>query len=220
MNSQFASLGNQRADHNSHFPSPPACGCDSSHESNAGNSSLPRGSGWFEGLKRWFTPAPPQGLTVTVCSPPPARARSRTNVFHPHPAGSFVALCVSAGFCEPTEDGRPVFRLVYRTTARRPDGCPHVIGSRFIGPFGENHRLWRFLGHWRGCPLTLAERETGIDYDQLVGCSGLITVVRDTMYPAKASRIRRLLPCPAGLGRGLTEVFWEPEHSIHTDDCS
>lgn len=211
MNSQFASLGNQRADHNSHFLSPPACGCDSSHESIAGNGSDPQGNGWFEGLKRWITPATPQGQTVNVCSRPPGTALPRTGGFHPHPAGSYVALCVSARFWDPTMDGCPVFRLVFRSTAERLDRSPHVIGSRFIGPFGENHHLWKFLGHWRGWPLTLAEREAGIDYDQLVGCSGLITVVRNTMYPAQASRIHRITPCPAELGRGLAEALWQPQ---------
>ncbi|NDJ14986.1 MAG: hypothetical protein EBY17_27985 [Acidobacteriia bacterium] len=210
MDNQFASLDSQRVDTNSNFQSSPVFSDDGADESIAGNSSLPGSNGWFESLKRWFMPAKPQGQTVNVDGLQTDTMLSKEPDYSPHPTGSFVALCVSAGFQEPTRDGRPVFRVVFRTTARRRQGSAQLIGSRFIGPFGENHHLWKFLGHWRGRPFTSAEREAGIHYEQLVGSSGVITVDRNSRCPAKGSFIRRLKPCPAELGRGLKGVLRQP----------
>lgn len=211
MNNQFASLDSQRADNNSHFLSSPVFRDDNAHESIAGNSSLPRGSGWFESLKRWFTPATHQGQTVNVCSPSPAMTLRRESVYSPHPVGSFVASCVSAGFHAHTEDGRPVFRLVFRTTARRPDGTAHLIGRRFIGPFGERHPLWGFLGYWRGRRLTATELEAGIGYGTLFGTSAVITVSANRLGPVNPPRITRIAPCPIELSRNLKRVANHPK---------
>ncbi len=211
MTSQFASLDSQRADHNSHFLSPPACGCDSSYESIARNGSDPQGNGWFEGLKRWFTPATPQGQTVNVCSPSPGMTLRRESVYSPHPLGSFVALCVSAGFHDPTEEGRPVFRVVFRTTARRQDGTAHVIGMRFYGPFRQSNYLWKFLGYWRGWPLTPAELEAGIGYGALFGTSAVIAVSPCRLGRTNHPRISRIAPCSVELSRYVKRVANHPK---------
>lgn len=211
MENQFASLESQRADHNSHFQSSPIFSDDNAHESIAGNSSFPRGSGWFESLKRWFTPATPQGQTVNICSPSAGMAVHRESVSNPHPLGSFVALCVSAGFHEPGTEGRPVFRVVFRTAARRQDGSAHVIGIRFYGPFRESNYLWKFLGYWRGWPLTRAELEAGIGYGALFGTSAVITVSANRLGQTNLPRISRIAPCSVELSRNLKRVVNHPK---------
>lgn len=86
-----------------------------------------------------------------------------------------------------------------------------MIGSRFIGPLGKNHRLWNFLGYWRGWPLTPAELEAGIGYGALFGTSAVITVSPSGLGLTNHPRISRIAPCSVELSRNLKRVVNHPK---------